>query len=177
MFKIIVLIFISLSCFAQEKQTSFYQIDLIIFTHEPASSFSSTSPPESLLFKGLPLQKNSRKTLKSYTLLSSSALQREYTILRHKPQYYVLIHSSWLQSSEDQKTVMLPKTSKDGWQVEGTIRVEKRHHYSLKMALVFSSLYTQNSALLTQTQQLKEREIYYFDHAQAGMLIKVHKLG
>ncbi|KTC87220.1 CsiV family protein [Legionella brunensis] len=166
------------SCLVQGKSTSLYQVDLIVFTHQNASSLLEDfkgSVPNTL--HGIPLR-TEMKHSSPYHLLpsSSSKLRQEYWALNRKPQYHVLLHYSWLQPFNNQQAIILPKIGKDGWQVEGTIRVRRSNYYLLDTNLLFSTA-SNASFVFAQTQRLKGGNIYYLDHPQAGVLIKVHQLG
>jgi hypothetical protein len=176
MYRIWIIAIMSLcSYLAQGKSNSlFYQVDLIVFTHQGASSAADTLKAEAALpLKGMLLKTQGKG---SYHLLPSSAsmLRQEYGALNRKPQYHVLLHYSWVQPANNQQAVILPKLSRDGWQVEGAIRVRKSNYYLLDANLFFSAVNSQASFVLAQKQRLKSNEIYYLDHPQAGLLIKVH---
>ncbi len=178
-------VFTLFSCLMHAKAAaSLYQIDLIVFTHQQASSV----PPEISLISTLsstnsqakPLEAKINKDLTPFHLLpsSSSQLREEYWALHRKPQYHVLLHYTWLQPLNSQRTIALPKINRDGWHVEGTLRVQHENYYLLNTELLFSTLDTNNSPFVfAQKQRLKGGDTYYFDHPQAGMLIKIHQLG
>ncbi|CEK09881.1 CsiV family protein [Legionella hackeliae] len=167
------------SCLAQGKNASLYQVDLIVFTHQNASSllsdFNETTPRS---LHGIPLRTEINSAITPYHLMpaSTSKLRQEYWALNRKPQYHVLLHYSWLQPFNSQQAIVLPKLSRDGWNVEGTIRVRRSNYYLLDTNLLFST--ASNAAFVfSQKQRLKGGDIYYLDHPQAGILIKVHQLG
>jgi len=88
------------------------------------------------------------------------------------------MHYTWLQPFENQRTILLPKIEREGWQVEGTLRVRRSNYYLLSTNLIFSSANKEQPAFVfAQTQRLKGGDTYYLDHPQAGMLIKIHQLG
>lgn len=178
----IVIAMILFSSLVKAKEvTSFYQIDLIVFTHQqnpaiPAElSLSSTLSTHN---SAIPLQTETSKNLTPYHLLpsSSSQLREEYWALHRKPQYRVLMHYTWLQPLNNQRPIALPKISRDGWEVEGTLGIRLSNYYLLDTELLFSAPDGSTSFVVTQKQRLKGGDIYYLDHPQAGMLIKVHKL-
>ncbi|KTD26125.1 Protein of uncharacterised function (DUF2803) [Legionella lansingensis] len=178
--KLIFMGMIICSCLAQGKNASLYQVDLIVFTHQNASSIADDlkEVPQNTLH-GIHLKTEGKGTATPYRLLPSSAskLKQEYWALNRKPQYHVLLHYSWLQPFNNQQTVILPKLSRDGWQVEGTIRVRRSNYYLLDTHLLFSTVYGQGSFVFAQKQRLKGGDTYYLDHPQAGILIKVHQVG
>lgn len=172
------------SCLTQAKNTSpFYQVDLIIFTHQNASSLpTELSLGNAVLpntMNAIPLRMDVNPAKTPYHLLpsSSSQLRQEYWALHRKPQYRVLLHYTWLQPLNNQRSIILPKTSHEGWQVEGTVRIRRSNYYLLDSELLFSALNNQASFVFSQKQRLKGGEINYLDHPLAGMLIKVHQLG
>ncbi|KTD16656.1 hypothetical protein Ljor_0962 [Legionella jordanis] len=165
-----------ISCLVQGKGNSLYQIDLIVFTHQNASSVSDNLQgglPSSL--HAMPLRKEGKG---AYRLLpvSNSKLRAEYWALNRSPKYHVLLHYSWLQPANNQQAVLIPKQNRDGWQVEGTIRVRRSNYYLLDSNLFFSTADGKGAFLLAQKQRLKGGDVYYLDHPQAGILIKVHQI-
>ena len=172
------------SGFLQAKETPpFYQIDLIVFTHQ--QNFDS---PEELSLSSTLSSKNAHsnqlktaisKEISPYHLLppSFSQLRQEYWALHRKPEYRVLFHYTWLQPHNSQQPLILPTILREGWQVEGSLRIRKSNYYLLDTELLFSpSTSNQSPFVFSQKQRLKGGEIYYLDHPQAGMLIKVHQL-
>ena len=185
MFRILVLVaLISCSSLLQAKTTeALYQIDLIVFAHQQDStlpedlSFSTAIPPQTP--QAIPLDTEINSATTAYHLLppSSSQLRQEYWALHRKPQYRVLMHYTWLQPFDNQRAIVLPKIDRDGWQVEGTLRIRRSNYYLLNTDLVFSSPNNGQAAFVfSQKQRLKGGDIYYLDHPQAGMLIKIHQL-
>lgn len=172
------------SCLIQAKEvSSLYQIDLIVFIHQQASSLSTEPSLSSTLSfdnsHAIPLQTETSKHLTPYHLLpsSSSQLRQEYWALHRKPQYRVLFHYTWLQPHNSQRPVALPKINRDGWQVEGTLGIRQANYYLLNTELLFSAPNSsQTPFVLAQKQRLQDGDTYYLDHPQAGMLIKVHQI-
>jgi len=173
------------SCFSQAKDTpSLYQIDLIIFTHPqpthlpPELSLSSTLSSECK--QAAPLQTEIHKDLIPFHLLpsSSSQLREEYWALHRNPEYRVLLHYTWLQPFNSQRAVALPIINRDGWQLEGSLRIQRSSYYLLNTELLFSPSDSSHPPFVfAQKQRLKGGDTYYFDHPQVGMLIKIHQLG
>lgn len=171
------------SCFLQAQQVNeLYQIDVIIFSfQEPSLSPTTTlnatlaQPPSNAIY--LPTDRD--KNLTPYHLLpiTASQLREEYWALHRKPQYRVLMNYSWLQPFNNQKTIVLPKITHEGWQLEGSFRVERTNYYLLDTQLLLTNDdFHQIPFVFAQKQRLKGGEIYYFDHPQAGMIIKIHQL-
>ncbi|WP_028387710.1 CsiV family protein [Legionella fairfieldensis] len=173
-----------LSCVIRAKEPPpLYQIDLIIFTHQPSSANPVTLSLNSTLssdnFQAIPLRTVSHKDFIPYHLLpsSSSQLQQEYRALHRKPQYRVLLHYSWLQPYNNQQAIQLPKVIQEGWELEGRLRIRRSNYYLLNAELLFSPLTGhQTPFTVSQNQRIKGGSVYYFDHPQVGMLIKVHQL-
>lgn len=179
-------ILLSLLCqnLAAEGSTSLYQIDLIIFTHQQNPDLpKELSLATGMLIDGahaITLQSDQSKGLSPYHLLpsSSSHLKQEYWALNRKPDYHVLAHYSWLQPFNSQRPITLPTINKDGWQLEGNIQVRRSNYYLLDTNLVFSKPENpESSFVIAQKQRLKGGDIYYLDHPQAGILVKVHQIG
>lgn len=184
MFKLsLALIILAFSCLAQAESTaSFYQVDLIIFTHQSAYSLPADLALSQPLIaentsQAIPLGTETKgKTPYHLLPVSSSQLREEYWALRRKPQYHVLLHYSWLQPLNNQAAIRLPKINRDGWQIEGRLQIRRANYYLLNTKLLVSAPTNQASFVFSQKQRLKSGEIYYLDHPQAGMLIKVHQL-
>lgn len=170
----------SLLSYATQK-SSLYQIDMIIFAHQQISrgSDNSNTPMATKSQHAIPLQISSKNTRTPYQILptSSSSLNQEYWALSRKSDYRVLAHYSWLQPSNSQRAVTLPEINRSGWNIEGTVRVRQSNYYLLDTNLVFSSNTNKHATFLfSQKQRLKPGAVYYLDHPQAGILIKVHQI-
>lgn len=160
---------------------SSYQIDLIVFAH-PQNASQSTDllqntgliPPgrDTISLKGV-----GQGSETTYQLLkaSRSSLSDEYYQLNHKSRYQVLAHYSWKQPANNQSRVALPSMNTKGWQMQGTLRVRQSNYYLLDSELQFSPPNNPQTAFtVEQKQRLKKGEVYYLDHPQIGMLIKIH---
>lgn len=179
------LIFVVAICLSNGLQaaeaSSFYQIDLIVFTQEQGSlpkelSLNSTLPLKS---NTIPLQTEITKTLSPYHLLppSSSQLREEYWALHRKSQYQILLNYSWLQPLNSKSVISLPRIQRNGWEIEGTLGIQRSNYYLFDSELLIAAPDNkQNPFVLKQKLRLKGGDIYYFDHPQAGMLLKVHQL-
>ncbi|MDI9819106.1 MULTISPECIES: CsiV family protein [unclassified Legionella] len=159
---------------------SFYQVDLIVFTHQDAGSLPgnlTTITPDTS--HGIPLLPETSPALSPYHLRpsSTSQLKQQYWALNQKPQYHVLLHYTWVQPFNNQRAIILPKISRNGWQVEGTLRIRRSNYYLLDTDLLFSTPDSKASFTFNQKQRISGGKVYYLDHPQAGMLIKVHQLG
>lgn len=159
-----------------------YQVDLIAFTHLKSLPPSTETRFIPLLApdmrQAISLQQQNI-TSKPYHLLSASAslLRNEYWSLNRKPEYQVLFHHSWLQPSRDEKTIALSEPYTGGWHIEGIISIKQNNYYTLDTVLLFSAQDSpQSTFIFSQKQRLKPNVVYYLDHPQAGMLIKIHPL-
>lgn len=161
-----------------------YQIDLIVFTH---TQNSNDKPEVSLppfltpnkTNQAIPLRYNPEDKASAYQLLSSSAshLRKEYWALKHRSQYQVLGHYSWMQPINNKRPVALPPIHQDDWNVEGTLRIRQNQYYLLDTEFIFKTDDKHQAPFLfSQKQRLKEDVVYYLDHPKAGMLIKIHKV-
>ena len=172
------------SCITLAKQpTPLYQIDMIVFTHLQASLTPAEHSLAPLLSPdtshAIPLQNNAGDASSPFHILSPSTshLRNEYWALNRKPQYQILFHYTWLQPSNNQQPVALSQTNIGGWNVEGTLRIRQSNYYLLDTELLFSAPNSPQIAFMfSQKQRLKPDVLYYLDHPQAGMLIKVHPL-
>jgi len=166
-----------------KPESPMYQVDMIVFAHQqdPSQSTESEQAPLRTRDNGsaIALQTSASNDSKFYHTLpvASSRLRNEYWALHRKPQYKVLFHYSWLQPGNNKKTIALPAISRDGWDLEGTVRIRKGNYYLLDTDLIVSSPDNNNTPLVfAQKQRLKDGVTYYLDHPKAGMLIKVHRI-
>lgn len=162
-------------------QSALYQVDMIVFTHSAAQTDSTgvTPPLAPDMHQAIPLQNTISSALTPYHTLpaSSSQLSSEYWALNRKTNYQVLAHYTWLQPANNQRAIALSAGNRNGWNVEGTLRVRRSNYYLLDTELLFSTPGNDQAAFLfSQKQRLKPGTVYYLDHAQAGMLIKVHQI-
>lgn len=165
------------------SQQSLYQIDMIVFTHQ-SSAYQAENITTPLLApdmkNAISLQNNATNSITPYHILpkSSSQLAQAFWALNRKSGYQVLAHYTWLQPSNNQRAIAIPSINHNGWNIEGTVRVRQSNYYLLDTDLLFSSPTgnTQTAFLFSQKQRLKPGTVYYLDHPQAGMLIKVHKV-
>jgi hypothetical protein len=160
--------------------SSSYQIDLILFAHPKNAAMNTeldlNAPLIPINKKAIPLT-NASST--SYRLLppSQSSLRNEYYLLTHKSHYQVLGHYSWKQTTHNQALVALPEQNSHGWQIQGTLNVQKTNYYQLNADLQCSSPSNPHGSFtVTQKQRLKDNTVYYLDHSQIGMLVKIHQL-
>lgn len=182
MFKLFTILnLIVFSTLSQAEATALYQVDLLVFTHQLASTSEATLAGNLALqtHQAIRLDTEVSSAQTPYHLLppASSHLRQELGALKRKAQYQVLFHYSWLQPFNSQRPIRLPIINSQGWQVEGTVGIRRANYYLLDANLVFS---TPNSSeegfAFSQKQRLKGGMIYYLDHPKAGLLIKVSAL-
>ena len=166
------------SCFTLAKSS--YQVDLIIFAHPKSADKNNELAMDSPL---MPISKNaiSLKTgsTSSYALLgpSQSGLRDENYLLSRKSHFQVLGHYSWRQPSSNESSVALPNINHNGWIVQGSVRVRQGTYYVFDADIQLSPPNNpQSSFTVTQKQRLKANVVYFLDHPQVGMLVKIHKL-
>lgn len=166
------------SCFALAKSS--YQVDMILFANPQVGDKSNSLVVNSPL---IPSSKNaitlSSASNHSYGLLSpsKSGLQDEYYLLSRRSPYKVLGHYSWIQPDNNQSSVALPNLTHNGWQIQGTVRVRQSNYYLFDADLQLSPPNNPESYFsVTQTQRLKGSVVYFLDHPQVGMIVKIHKL-
>lgn len=171
------------SCVCDANATSFYQVDMIVFTHNQALSSIQEHVTPSLSFTNnqnmISLKPQPQHPQEPFCLLpsSSSLLKNEYWTLHHQPEYKVLMHYTWLQPQNSQKTIAIPVLDQDGWNIQGTINIKKGMYYSLNTELLFTTHQDKkNTFVVAQKQQLKPDMLYYLDDAKAGMLVKIHPI-
>lgn len=169
------------SCF-YANASPLYQVDMIVFTHQGLSSMKESALPAAFVTHNentISLKPQRDHHQEPYCLLpsSTSLLKNEYWALHHQPQYKVLMHYTWLQPQNNQKTIAIPSFNQEGWNIEGTIHIKKGTYYSLNTELMFStSQDKKNTFVFSQQQQLKPDMLYYLDDANAGMLVKIHPI-
>lgn len=162
-------------------QSSLYQIDLMIFSHQQSTNDIMSMGGEHTLPEvknATPLLDVNSSKAQAYTKLpsSASALNREAKILSRKPQYHVLLHYTWLQDPHHQAPILISEPSVDGWKIDGTVQVKQGTYYTLDTHLLLSALNHRATFRLKYTQRMKNNAVYYLDHARFGMLVKVHKI-
>lgn len=169
------------SCFALAKPT--YQIDLILFAQLPGGAQNAELAPDLPLTpissNAISLKPDTNKSEKPYNLLpaSFSKLGDEYYQLSRKSRYTVLGHYSWRQPTNNQSTVALPFVDRNGWQLQGTLRVIQSSYYTFDADLQVSPPNNPHSSFtVSQKQRLKGDVVYYLDNERIGMLVKIHKL-
>lgn len=165
------------------QQAALYQVDIIVFTHLRTSLTSNKNAlapvlaPE--LANAIPLKFNGSGKMTPYQILPTSAsqLRNEYWALNRKPQYQILFHYTWLQPVNSKRPVALSVANVGGWDVQGTLSLQRSNYYLLETNLLFSAPDSEQVPFIfTQKQRMKPGVIYYLDHPHAGMLIKVHQL-
>ena len=178
-------ILLTFSCHGFTKSRGpLYQIDMIVFTH-PSSNFDKSNinelelpPPD--LTHAITLSEKISDTMTPYhpLPLRISALRDEFYALNHKPQFQVLFQRSWLQPANNQQPIALAQTNASGWDILGTLRVRRSNYYLLDTELRFIAPNSPRSPFVfAQKQRLKPGVVYYLDHPEAGMLIKIHQVG
>jgi len=164
------------------QQSTLYQVDMIVFTHKQISKNESNNISAILapdMQHAISLQNTASSALTPYHTLpaNSSQLNSEYWALNRKTNYQILAHYSWLQPANNQRPVALSAINRNGWNLEGTVRIRRSNYYLLDTELLFSTPgQNQTTFLFSQKQRLKPGTVYYLDHPQAGMLIKVHQV-
>lgn len=180
MLRLFVLAYLCLMTSLTMARSAIYQIDAVIFIHHQPVSTDHVTPVLTLDNRhAIPLQTNQDTLSPFYHLLppTESKLRQEYWTLNHNPNYQVLATYSWRQPSNNQHAIILPSQSRNGWHVEGVVRVRQSNYYLLDAELLFTTQATQPTAFLfSQKQRLKPGTVYYLDHPQAGMLIKVYQV-
>jgi len=180
-FNTLCLIFFSLVGFAQNPTN--VQVDLVVFTHaytEKDQLETASTPLMQDLHTAIQLKPRDTESGGSYRLISTahSTLQNAWYQLNRHSQYTPLFHYTWIQPSNNQKAVILPHGSSQGWSVQGTVRVRQSNYYLLDTTLQFKPLgHSQANFTLSQKMRLKPGNTYYIDHPQGGMLINVHRIG
>ncbi|KGP63577.1 hypothetical protein EP47_05520 [Legionella norrlandica] len=175
------IIAISILCSALAFAKASYQIDLILFA-QPQDSINNIKldPSTPLIPLGkevIMLHPSTNKQHGSYTLLppSQSKLRDQYYLLSRKSRFQVMGHYSWRQPAQSNSMVALPKINHNGWQIQGTLKVRQSNYYLLEAELQCSPPGNQGASFsVSQKQRLKGSTIYYLDHPQLGMLVKIH---
>lgn len=175
----ILLVSLFYTCIIQAGSS--YQIDLILFAHPQNASKPNDLVQNAALIptstNTISLKSVGQGSNGAYQLLkaSQSSLTDEYYQLNHKSRYQVLAHYSWKQPANNQSRIALPSINTKGWQMQGTLRVRQSNYYLLDTELQFSPPNNPQSAFtVEQKQRLKNGVVYYLDHPQIGMLVKIH---
>lgn len=176
-----ILIISSLMCTSILMAASSYQVDLIIFAN-PQTTINELSLDPILPFissksKAIPLGISSGKTSKSYQIMSptQSGLKDQNYLLSRRSNYQVLGHFSWTQPTKSQSKVLLPKIDSKGWQIEGSLKVVQGNYYHVDAELQCSPPSAPDKSFTVfQHARVTSGELYYLDHQQINMLIKIH---
>lgn len=175
----LILILLGLLFSSCSLASTHYQVDLILFSHPLKENISSLNTPLIPLSKNvITLKSGSSNTQKPYHLLSpsKSGLRNEYYLLNRKHQYQILGHYSWIQPGNNQNKIAIPSVHRNGWEMLGTLKIRQSNYFTVNAELQVSPPnHPQSAFTVTQNQRLKANTVYYFDHPQIGMLIKIHK--
>lgn len=159
---VIGLFFSTTQLFAQNN----YQIDLLVFLHNPVTAVRS-STSDTLL-------NTSQATVPNLLPSSNSQLQRDAYALSHSEKYTLLLNASWMQSSSHQGPRYLTSENNFG-SVKALVSIHQGQYYTLNAQfLVTSQGNNPVSFLITHKQRLKHNTLYYLDNERAGVLIKIH---
>ncbi|HDO7798781.1 TPA: hypothetical protein P5R21_001834 [Legionella pneumophila] len=179
----LLIITISVLCSGLTIAKSSYQIDLILFAQPQngVKSIKSDSPVPLIPVSpnAIQLHSDNNKKHMPYTLLprSQSKLSDQHYLLSRKSQFQILGHYSWRQPAKSDSLVALPKINYNGWQIQGTLKVRQSNYYLFDADLQCLSPGNQETSFtVSQKQRLKGSTIYYLDHPQLGMLVKIHKI-
>lgn len=163
--------------------TTYYQVDLIVFTHAYTESDQLETSPQArqapVMQSAIALKPREPGTSGVYRLMptSTSSLQGAWSRLNQHSQYRALFHYTWIQPSSNQRPVQLSAGTSNGLRVEGYVRVRQSNYYLLDTTLQFRTPNSKHPVFLfEQKQRLKPGNTYYLDHPQAGMLINVHRV-
>ncbi|MDI1352471.1 MAG: CsiV family protein [bacterium] len=177
---ILISLLYSSSTLAQEH----YQIDLILFSHQHNNNSNNEGGVNYPLLPINPniisLNNDTTKTKGINTMLppSQSALNNEYYALNHKSTYQVLGRYSWRQNKTKQVRLNLPYLEHKGWRIQSVMHIQQHNGYYLFDARLQCSSPSKstNSFTVVQKQRLKEDAVYYLDHDQIGLLVKIYKI-
>lgn len=179
----LLIVTISILCSGFSLASSSYQIDLILFAQPQGSvkniKLDHSTPLIPISKEAIQLQTDTNKKHRIYTLLpsSQSKLRDQYYLLSRKSQFQILGHYSWKQPAKSNSLVALPKINHDGWQVQGTLKVRQSNYYLFDADLQCTPPNHQEASFsVSQKQRLKGSTIYYLDHPQLGILVKIHKI-
>lgn len=180
--RLILFLISTLFSFLTHAESS-YQVDLILFAY-PADYAQSSEllqdvPLLPVSKKAIPLQQDTYTAAKYFHLLkhSNSSLNDVYQTLDQRSSYQLLAHYSWRQPEDNRRFVALPSFNESGWQMQGTVRIRQSNYYLLDTELQFAPSNNPDATfILAQKKRLKEDTVYYFDHPQIGMLVKIHKI-
>lgn len=164
--------------------TPFYQVDLIIFMHQHSPLTLTRAARLAFLRSQLIKTKNTtflkppindEASSLPYTLLpnSFSTLKTIASKLQQNPQYKLLADYSWLQPNSRQAIILSPQLA-NGWQITGSLKISGNHFYFLRTELFFFLPGSHEPCIMLNYQQrLLENKIFYIDHPQIGMIIKI----
>jgi hypothetical protein len=159
------------------KTESQIQVDMLIFSHntqEKEHSYTHLKPAAD----AIAISSQITKASTNFHLLpsTSSQLKNEFWVLNRKPLYTVLANYSWIQPKNIKKSVKIPEIYNKGWEGKGTMSLIAGNYYRLSTNLQFVPP-NQLPLHFEQEQHIKEGKVYYLDHPQVGILIKIHQVG
>lgn len=169
---------------ALQPMRSLYQIDMVVFSYEsvPSGRDSDQSliplvqsrPDKAVLLRAF----DGQPSLYHLLPVSASKLLQICRQLSQKPGYQILAHYVWLQSRDKQRPVILPQALRDGWEVKGSMNIRQSNYYLLNTDLIFSSPPPHHiKTVFSKKQRLKPDVVYYLDHPEIGILMKIHETG
>lgn len=182
---LLTLMFLANSSTVQSSsEPTLYQIDLAIYTYPSLYPYIYTpAKPRMLSDSPIPLKVSSpstsaEKNIPLYHLLpfAHSQLQQAEKILKNATGYQLVLNYSWVQSITNQKPILVEKIQSNDWKIEGKISIKKIHDYLLEADLLFSAAENKIIFPFQQKRYLKENKLYYLDHPQAGILVKIHPI-
>jgi hypothetical protein len=147
------------------------QVDMILFLHQ-SEMLTADDLVFAKKFHGIPLLSQGSGP---YHLLprQQSDLAREYYALSKRPEFQIMGQYSWIQPAKTNRPVLLEFNSANGWKINGEMTLHQNQYYLLNGQIEFN-LADKAQIRMNQRQRLKSNTVYYLDHPQAGMLIKIH---
>lgn len=154
-------------------KTPLIQVDVVLFLHQ-SELLSADQNISNAAYSGIPLDSSAQQTYHRLPRLQSG-LGREYYALSKRPEFQILGQFSWTQPARPNRPVLLQDPGLNGWQINGNLSVQQNQYFSLNSQFDFN-LADKAQIHMQQNQRLKPDTVYYLDHPQAGMLIRIHPL-
>lgn len=149
-----------------------FQIDVLVFSQDLASTEDVDSSPLTINWPGRLIKPGQKSTEKINT--SSSSLLEAEVLLNRKPQYSILKHISWTQTIPAESAGKAVRIQGNG--VNGFVQLKRGHNLHLKVGMEYQEPSTGYTYTLSEQRRILFNQKHYFDHPRFGIIISVSPL-
>jgi hypothetical protein len=165
-------LFIALFSTLTHAEKRKFQIDVLVFLHNEATS-EETNAPHSPLNWPKKMITPGEKATKSISA-SSSTLAKAADILAKKPQYSVLLHQSWEQAISSQQSGDYVRIQAQG--VNGFAQLRRSHNLHLNIGIEYPNQSGENTFVISEKRRILLNKKHYFDHPRIGVITNITPL-